>query len=80
MAKNVFVIFTINNKHYKVKTNKNGKAYLKITLKPEKYTIITLYNSIKKSITVKNRLITNDLTKKVKKIATFKVKVLKRYG
>ena len=82
IAKNVFVKFTLNNENYKVKTNKNGEASLKITLKPGKFTIITSYNSkiIKKSVTIKNRLISNDLTKKVKKTTTFNVKVLNNKG
>ena len=81
-CKNTYVRFTLNHKEYNIKTDSNGEASLKINLKPGRYTIITSYNDkiLKKSITVKNRLITNDLTKKVKKTAAFKVKVLNTNG
>ena len=77
-----FVIFNVGYNVYKVKTDKNGVASLKIKQRPGKYSIITEYGNVKVKnvILVKSRLITNDLTKKVKKSAFFKVKVLNSNG
>lgn len=77
-----YVNFTVKGKTYKVKTNKNGVATLKIALKPGKYTVNVAYGSAnaKSKITVKTTLITKNLSKKVKKSAKFKVKVLTSKG
>ena len=77
-----YVKFTVKGKTYKVKTNKNGVATLKIALKPGKYTVNVAYGSAKvnSKITVKTTLITKNLSKKVKKSAKFKVKVLTSKG
>ena len=77
-----YVKFTVNGKTYKVKTNKNGVATLKVNLKPGKYTVNVAYGSakVKSKITVKTTLITKNLSKKAKKVANFKVKVLNSKG
>ena len=79
---NKIVKFTIAKKTYRVKTNKNGVASLKITQKPGKYTVKIQYSNmtLKKSLTVKTVLITKNLSKKKNQIASFKVKVLKSNG
>ena len=82
VAPNQYVTFTIDKKTTKIKTDKNGVASLKITSKPGKYTITAKYDgvTVKNKVTVKTTLITSDLSKKVKKTASFKVKVLKSNG
>ena len=79
---NKYVKFTIGKDVVHVKTDENGVASLKITKKPGKYSIICEYGDVKvkNKLTVKSRLITNDLTKKVKKSVNFKVKVLNTEG
>ena len=76
------VNFTIGKKTYKVKTDKKGVATLKINQKPGKYTVTIKYDDIKvkNRITVKTTLITKNLSKKVKKSAKFKVKILNSKG
>lgn len=77
-----YVKFTINKKTYMVKTDKNGVATLKIKLKPGKYTVYISYGKIrvKNKIVIKNTLITKNISKKYKKSAKFKVKVLNSKG
>lgn len=67
----VSVKFTVANKVYTVKTDKNGVASLKITLMPNKYVVVVRYNNYKVSnkITVKSTLTAKDI--KVKKGKTF---------
>ncbi len=82
IAKNKFVKFTVNKKTYTRKTDTKGYARLKISLKPGKYKITTQFSDVKvkNKITIKTTLITKNLSKKVKKPAKFKVKVLKSNG
>ena len=70
VGKGVVVQMTVNGVTYKVKTNKNGYAYLPIKLKPKTYTITSKYkaDTLKKKITVKQTLKVKK-TVKVKKYA-----------
>ena len=56
-AINEKLVFTLGNKDYNRKTDKNGGAKLTINLKPKKYTIKTVSNGITKTntITVKQK-------------------------
>lgn len=76
------VKFTINGKTYKVKTDKNGYATLKISnLKVNKYKLTINYNGHKVSnkITVKPVLTAKDISKKSKKV-TFTAKLVNTKG
>ena len=77
-----FVNFTIGKNTYKVRTDKSGYATLKINMKPGEYTVITKFEDVKvkNKITVKTTLITKNKSKKVKKSAKFKIKVLNSKG
>ncbi len=77
-----YVVFTINNKEYNVKTNSKGVATLKLKLKPGTYYITAEYDNVivKKRIKIKNVLTTKNLVKKVKKLGKFNVKVLNSKG
>lgn len=77
-----YVKFTIGKHTYKVKTNKKGYAALKVNKKPGKYKVITQFDGVKvkNKITIKTILKTKNLSKKVKKSADFKVKVLNSKG
>lgn len=77
-----YVKFTIGKSTYKVKTDKNGFATLKINQKPGKYVVTVQYDNVKvkNKIAVKSTLITKDFTKKVKKAGKFTVKVLNSKG
>ena len=77
-----FVNFKIGKNTYKVRTDKSGYATLKINMKPGKYTVITKFEDVKvkNKITVKTTLITKNKSKKVKKSAKFKIKVLNSKG
>ena len=79
---NKTVKFKVNGKVYNVVTDKNGVATLKLKLKPGEYGVTTSYGkySVKNKITIKKTLITKNLSKKVKKAATFNVKVLNSKG
>lgn len=79
---NKTVKIKVNKKVYKVGTDKNGVANLKLKLRPGKYDVTTSYGkySVKNKITIKKTLITKNLTKKVKKAANFNVKVLNSKG
>ena len=76
------VKFTVNKKDYYVKTDKKGYAALNINLKPGTYSITVQYGNAKakNKITVKTTLVTKNISKKAKKSAKFKVKVLKTNG
>ena len=77
-----FVKFTIGKHTYNVRTDKRGYATLKVNMKPGKYTVITKFEDVKvkNKITVKTTLITKNKSKKVKKSAKFKIKVLNSKG
>ena len=79
---NGYVKFSINNKNYKVKTDNNGIAVLKFSLKPGTYQIYSSYGDVKvkNKITVKTTLITKNISKKAKKSSKFTVKVLNSKG
>lgn len=76
------ITFFINNHEYFAMTDSDGVATLKIKEKPGKYTIFSQYGDaiVKNKITVKNVLFTKNISKKVKKSAKFKVKVLNSKG
>ena len=77
-----FVKFTIAKRTYTVKTDKRGYASLKVNKKPGKYTVTVSFDDVKvrNKIKIKTTLITKNLSKKVKKSAKFKVKVLNSKG
>lgn len=76
------VLFNINNHEYYAITDDKGYATLKINEKPGKYSIFSQYGDIivKNKITIKSTLITKNLSKKAKKSANFKIKVLNSKG
>ena len=82
VAVNQNVKFIIGKRIVNTKTDENGVAHLKITEKPGEYSVITEFGNIKvkNTVTVKSRLITKNVSKKVKKSASFKVKVLNTKG
>jgi len=81
-ANNQYVTFKINKNVYNVKSDKNGYATLNIKQKPGNYNVIVNFKDItvKNKIQIKNTLITKNLSKKVRKSANFKVKVLNVKG
>lgn len=82
IAKNVTVKFTINGKNYTRRTDSNGYAYLKINLKPKKYSISATYKgfTVKNNVTVKSTIITKDITKKKARIIKFAAKLVNTKG
>ena len=82
IAKNVTVKITINGKTYSIKTGNNGYAYLKISLKPKKYTISANYKGfiVKNNVTVKPTVITKNLSKKKAGIIKFTAKLVNSKG
>ena len=82
IASGVYVKITIGGKTYNVKTNKNGIATLKLTQKPNKYTITASYKGVKVSnkVVIKTTIITKNLSKKKSKTAKFTVKLLNSNG
>ena len=76
------VKFTVGGKTYYSKTNANGYAYFKITLKPGKYTITAQYNGVKVSnkITVRSTILTKNIKVKKGKTIKFTAKLLNKYG
>ena len=82
IASGVYVKITIGGKTYNVKTNKNGIATLKLTQKPNKYTITASYKGFKVSnkVVIKTTIITKNLSKKKSKTAKFTVKLLNSNG
>ncbi|WP_292882876.1 C1 family peptidase [Methanobrevibacter sp. UBA188] len=82
IASDVYVKITVGGKTYNVKTNKNGIATLKLTQKPNKYTITASYNGFKVSnkVVIKTTIITKNLSKKKSKTAKFTVKLLNSNG
>ena len=82
IAKNVTVKFKINGKTYSRKTDNKGYAYLKISLKPKKYTISASYKGfvVKNNVTVKSTVITKNITKKKAKTIKFTAKLVNSKG
>ena len=82
IAKNITVKFTINGKTYSRKTNNNGYAYFKISLKPKKYVISASYKgfTVKNNVTVKPTVITKNLSKKKAKTVKFTAKLVNSKG
>lgn len=82
LAVGKYVTFKINKKTYKVKTDKNGIATLKINQKPGKYNVSVQYGNAKANnvIRVKTTLITKNIVKKVKKLGKYNIKVLNGKG
>ena len=84
LLKNQKVKFTINKKTYTLKTDKNGKASLKINLKPGTYSIVS-YNiktgeKVTNTVKVKKTIITKNKVIKSSKRTNFKIKVVNSKG
>ena len=81
-GKNKVVTFKINKKTYKVKTDKNGYAKLKISQKVGKYTIYATYKGFKLSnkIVVKPVLTAENISKKKSKKIRFSAKLVNTKG
>jgi hypothetical protein len=73
---------TINGKTYNVKTDKNGYAKFKITLKAKKYTITAKYKGVKVSnkVVVKPVLTAKNISKKKAKTIKFQAKLVSTKG
>jgi len=82
VAENAKVKLTVNGKSYYKYSDSNGYASLKISLKPNKYTITAEYKGFKVSnkITVKSTIIAKDKTVKKGKTIKFKAKLLNSKG
>ena len=78
----ISVVFKVNGKSYKIKTNTKGYAIFKIKLKPKKYTIAATYKgySVVNKITVKPVLTAKNISKKISKVITFKAKLVNSKG
>ena len=76
------VTFKIFGSTYYVKTDKNGYAGLKISLKPKKGTVTVTYNGFKVSnkITVKSVLSAKNIAKKKAKSYKFQAKLVSKKG
>lgn len=76
------VKFSIAGKNYNVKTDRNGYASLKISLKPNKYVVTVHYANYKVSnkITVKPVLTAKNISKKNGKVIKFKAKLVNGKG
>lgn len=82
VAKNVSVKFTFNGKTYYKRTNSKGYAYLKITSKPNNYTISASYKgfTVKNKVRVKSTIVTKNISKKRSKTTKFTAKLLNSKG
>ena len=74
--------FRVNGNDYYRYTDSKGYAYLKIGLKPGKYTITASYNGFKVSnrITIKSTIVTKNIAVKKGKTIKFKAKLLNSKG
>ena len=81
-VKNAIVSIKINKNTVNVKTDSQGYATLKLTLKAGKYTITSTYKNVKVSnkITVKPTLITKNKKIKKGKTLTYTAKLLNKNG
>ena len=81
-VKNEIITVTINKNTVKIKTDNNGYATLKLSLKAGKYTITATYKNVKASnkITVKPTLITKNKKIKKGKTLTYTAKLLNKNG
>ena len=81
-VKNEIITITINKNTVKIKTDNNGYATLKLSLKAGKYTITATYKNVKVSnkITVKPTLITKNKKIKKGKTLTYTAKLLNKNG
>ena len=81
-VKNEIITVTINKNTVKIKTDNNGYATLKLSLKAGKYTITATYKNVKVSnkITVKPTLITKNKKIKKGKTLTYTAKLLNKNG
>ena len=81
-VKGAIVTVKINKDTVQVKTDKNGYATLKLSLKTGKYTITSTYKNVKVSnkITVKPTLITKNKKIKKGKTLTYTAKLLNKNG
>lgn len=81
-VKGEIITVTINKNTVKIKTDNNGYATLKLSLKAGKYTITATYKNVKVSnkITVKPTLITKNKKIKKGKTLTYTAKILNKNG
>lgn len=81
-VKNAIVSIKINKNTVNVKTDSQGYATLKLTLKAGKYTITSTYKNVKvtNKITVKKTLITKNKKIKKGKTLTYTAKLLNKNG
>ena len=81
-VKNEIITVNINKNTVKIKTDNNGYATLKLSLKAGKYTITSTYKNVKVSnkITVKPTLITKNKKIKKGKTLTYTAKLLNKNG
>ncbi|WP_405322497.1 hypothetical protein [Methanobrevibacter thaueri] len=80
--KDAIITIKINKNTVQVKTDTQGYATLKLTLKPGKYTITSTYKNVKvtNKITVKPTLITKNKKIKKGKTLTYTAKLLNKNG
>ena len=81
-VKDAIITIKINKNTVQVKTDNQGYATLKLTLKPGKYTITSTYKNVKATnkITVKKTLITKNKKIKKGKTLTYTAKLLNKNG
>uniref|UniRef100_UPI00386A7219 hypothetical protein n=2 Tax=Methanobrevibacter sp. TaxID=66852 RepID=UPI00386A7219 len=81
-VKDAIITVKINKNTVQVKTDNQGYATLKLTLKPGKYTITSIYKNVKATnkITVKKTLITKNKKIKKGKTLTYTAKLLNKNG
>ena len=82
IAKGVKVKFTLSGKNYYRTTNSKGYAYLKINLKPKKYSVSAYYKgfAVKNTVNVKSTIVTKNISKKKAKTIRFTAKLLNKKG